>query len=149
MVPAEAADAPQPMGLVVLGKRPPFAEPSSVAPPVNPTPLLEVPPLASGAGARLAGLSARLEQVRPPMMWGDISDALRLEWWRHRVAAAAREQHVSSERALPRRPPDGSSRVSGNLILSVSRAERSGRGGAPDLMTWAPSPCSTACVTLW
>jgi hypothetical protein len=39
------------------------------------------------SAGRLADLSARLDYARPPRRWGDLSDALREQQWRTRMAA--------------------------------------------------------------
>jgi len=80
---------------------PPASRPPPTAPPeppaVVPLPavirgdVLPVPGLVhhAEAAARLAGLGKRLRAVRPPRPAGDGLDALRLERWRRRCAAAA------------------------------------------------------------
>ena len=79
-----------------MGEAPPFDFPASGAAPAPggvkpPRPVPASPP--PTARETLADLSARLERLRPPRLWGDAMDDLRMQVWRQRhadaVAAAA------------------------------------------------------------
>jgi putative DNA primase/helicase len=77
--------------LIVLGEDAPFVDPFLPAPP---PPLRRL--ITGHDRAMLAHLSQRLERVRPPKLWGDFTDPLRIEGWRARCAAA-REQQLRCE----------------------------------------------------
>lgn len=77
--------------VVVLGETPPLPgdEPLPQPPPTNPEPLkLVKPDEISRAWERLLTASTDLEAVRPPLLWDDEFDELRLENWRRRCEAA-------------------------------------------------------------
>jgi len=104
--PAETAPEPrQPVGapveahmvgtgrLFVMGETPPFdvpAPPPTADPPEPVLPLVAVVPpgISPEAAARLRLVVSRLEAVRPPRMWGDYTDVMRVEAWQVRCAAA-------------------------------------------------------------
>jgi hypothetical protein len=75
-----------------IGEAPPFDFPAGAAPPPDgagrpPRPVPAAPP--PTAREALAALSARLDRLRPPRLWGDPTDALRIAAWRQRQAEAA------------------------------------------------------------
>lgn len=79
----------QPGTLFVLGDAPPWPldlQNAAPAPTVPARPRL-VPDVPSPVlRANLAALAGRLEAVRPPQLWGDEFDEMRIEAWRARVA---------------------------------------------------------------
>lgn len=77
--------------VVVLGQTPPLPGDEIVqqAPPANPQPLkLIQSDEITSARERLLRASINLEAVRPPLLWGDQFDKLKLQYWRERCAAA-------------------------------------------------------------
>ena len=77
--------------VVVLGNTPPLPGErlTPQPPPVSPQPLKLIPAdEITLAKERLLALEAALEAVRPPILWGDEFDGLRIEHWRERRAAA-------------------------------------------------------------
>lgn len=77
--------------VVVLGHTPPLPGErlTPQPPPVSPQPLkLVQPDELTRARERLLAADAALEAVRPPHLWGDEFDGLRIENWRKRCAAA-------------------------------------------------------------
>jgi hypothetical protein len=81
--------------LFVMGEDPPFTDPFTDTPP----PVLRR--LFTGDDrARLAHWSERLEVVRPPHIWGDFTDDMRIEGWRARCAAA-RARHFRCDAVQP------------------------------------------------
>jgi hypothetical protein len=86
-----AVSAAEGARMFVMGVDPPFDLPQPpAAPPERVLPLMAVlpAPVPPDAAARLALASIRLETVRPPRMWGDWTDPLRVDTWRARCAAA-------------------------------------------------------------
>ncbi len=81
----------RPARLFTLGDAPPWPPdlqdgPQSVPTPAPPRLVPDVPTPAQRT--RLAALSGRMEAVRPPSLWGDEFDEMRIEAWRARVARA-------------------------------------------------------------
>jgi|688.fasta_scaffold353012_2 hypothetical protein len=77
--------------VVVLGHTPPLPgeRVTPQPPPVSPQPLKLIPAdEITLAKERLLALEAALEAVRPPILWGDEFDGLRVKHWRERCAAA-------------------------------------------------------------
>jgi hypothetical protein len=91
----ETAPTPRPASARVysMGEAPPFDLPAA---PAAPPPAAAAPPRAvpntppPSARKALADLSLRLDRLRPPRLWGDPTDALRIAAWRQRQAEAAR-----------------------------------------------------------
>jgi hypothetical protein len=85
----------------VLGDAPPWPPdlqggPQAAPAPSQPRLVPDVPTPAQRA--QLAALAGRMEAVRPPSLWGDEFDEMRIEAWRARVACARPATPAAGER---------------------------------------------------